>query len=356
VNAPMNPDGTLSMNDPRPDRLPMTGHWPRFEQVLCGTQDDRQRLGLPRHYLAGRLEAEQARALAECRGWPVARLLEHLQSPDTPLAGRLAAGQVLAWLGDPRLVARAPDMVEVPVDPAGVDIGLPEAAVAEVLQRFEGLGLDAAWIAKECPRHRVKLAPYRLARYPVTHQEYREFLLDTGHPGLPSSWAFRQFPQAQANHPVWTVSADDADAYAAWLARCTGRAFRLPTEAEWEWAAAGPAGREFPWGQAFDPDRCNTAECGLLTSSPVGVFLSGASPLGLHDLAGNVEEYVADDYAPYPGGYAVDDHLARLHGRYRVARGGSFARFRDLARTRRRHGHNPRSAAYAMGFRLAETV
>jgi toxoflavin biosynthesis protein ToxD len=65
---------------------------------------------------------------------------------------------------------------------------------------------------------------------------------------------------------------------------------------------------------------------------------------------------VADAYAPYPGGPFIEDHLAQIHGTYRVARGGSFARFRDLARTRRRHGHNPRSATYAMGFRLAETV
>jgi formylglycine-generating enzyme required for sulfatase activity len=52
----------------------------------------------------------------------------------------------------------------------------------------------------------------------------------------------------------------------------------------------------------------------------------------------------------------VADHLVQIHGRYRVARGGGFSRFGDLARTRRRHGHNPRSATYAMGFRLAETL
>ena len=85
------------------------------------------------------------------------------------------------------------------------------------------------------------------------------------------------------------------------------------------------------------------------------MFAAGNSPFGVADLAGNVEEYVADDYAPYPGGSVVDDHLQQIHGRYRVARGGCFARFRDLARTRRRHGHNPRSPAYAMGFRLAES-
>ena len=73
-------------------------------------------------------------------------------------------------------------------------------------------------------------------------------------------------------------------------------------------------------------------------------------------MAGNVEEYVADLYRPYPGGEPVADHLVEIHGAYRVARGGGFSRFRDLARTRRRHGHNPRSATYAMGFRLVEDL
>jgi len=73
-------------------------------------------------------------------------------------------------------------------------------------------------------------------------------------------------------------------------------------------------------------------------------------------MAGNVEEYVSDQYEAYPDGQLVTDHLVDIHGQYRVARGGSFARFRDLARTRRRHGHNPKSATYAMGLRLAESL
>ena len=128
----------------------------------------------------------------------------------------------------------------------------------------------------------------------------------------------------------------------------------MPTEAEWEYAAAGPSGYEFPWGNEFVADNANTAETGLFQSTPVGIFSRGDSPFGISDMAGNVEEYVAGNYAAYPGGEFIADHLVEIHGTYRIARGGSFARFRDLARTRRRHGHNPRSATYAMGFRLAE--
>lgn len=160
-------------------------------------------------------------------------------------------------------------------------------------------------------------------------------------------------PDYAANRPVYTVSAAAAEAYASWMSAKTGRSFRLPSEAEWELAPAGPEGREFPWGDVFEPHRTNTREAGLLTSTPVGMFPGGATPSGIQDMAGNVEEYVADDYVPYPGGPIVRDDLVEAVGCYRVARGGSFTRFRDLARCRRRHGRYPRPI-YVMGFRLAE--
>jgi formylglycine-generating enzyme required for sulfatase activity len=280
-------------------------------------------------------------------------LLDTMISPASTLPARIACGNLLALVGDPRISVERPRMVDI--RGGDVEIGLPSDEVGAVLERFTGLGLDRSWIEKECPRHRVALSPYRMACYPVTNAEYRAFLLDTGHPELPSSWHFRRFPQERANHPVYTISPESADAYASWLAQLTGRGFRLPTEAEWEWAAAGPEHREFPWGPLFDADLANTAETGLFSSSPVGAFVGGESPFGVMDMAGNVEEYVADVYAAYPGGSFVADHLVQIQGTYRVARGGSFARFRDLARTRRRHGHNPKSATYAMGFRLAES-
>jgi len=72
-------------------------------------------------------------------------------------------------------------------------------------------------------------------------------------------------------------------------------------------------------------------------------------------MAGNVEEYVADTYRPYPGGESVDDHLVLALGEYRITRGGSFAWYGDLARTRRRHGSFP-SPLYPCGFRVAASV
>ena len=328
-------------------------HWPDFGAHLCGDMTDRMRLGLPDNYLGFGWEARLQQASRRIRGFTEAALLSCMASSEAGLADRIAAGNQLALTGDPRIRTDAPAMVEI--DGGTVAVGLSPCEVDAVIAAFSGLGLDRAWIAKECPRHSMILAPYRLAKYPVTNAEFLEFLIETGYSEIPTSWHFRRFPAGHSNHPVYTVSPVAADYYAHWLSERTGRAFRLPSEAEWEWAAAGPAGLEFPWGAAFDVSRANTAETGLFDTTPVGVFLEGTSWAGLHDMAGNVEEYVCDDYHPYPGGDFVADHLVDIHGAYRIARGGSFARFRDLSRTRRRHGHNPRSATYAMGFRLAES-
>jgi formylglycine-generating enzyme required for sulfatase activity len=329
-------------------------HWPVFPETLCGTMTDRERLGLPDHYVKGRLDADIANAYQSLYGLPASELVEKISARHATLSERIACGHYLALLGDPRISIDHPAMVHM----AGghVSIGLPKDQVEEVLQRFDGLGLNRIWIDKECPQHEVHLAPYRMAMYPVTNAEYQAFLLDTNYSEIPTSWDFRRYPIERANHPVYTVTPQAADAYVAWLAERTGRAFRLPTEAEWEWAATGPTSHEFPWGDNFDADLCNTAESGIFNSTPVGVFVGGESPFGIADMAGNVEEYVSDPYQAYPDGKFVKDHLVDIHGEYRVARGGSFARFRDLARNKRRHGHNPKSPTYAMGFRLAESI
>jgi len=315
---------------------------------------DRERLGLPDYFVTDRFSGQLPPAYERLRGLSARELVTLVEDDEASLTDRLTAGSLLGLLGDPRIETTKPRMIDIPG--GAVEIGLSEALVDSVMARYPDLGLDRKWIEKECPTFTVQLKPFAIRQFPITNQEYRDFLQDTRHPELPSAWAFRRYPQEYSNHPVYTVSPEAADAYAAWLVHKTGRAFRLPTEAEWEFAAAGPNRLEFPWGDEFDAERTNTLETGLFRSSPVGVFVSGNSPFGVSDMAGNVEEYVSDYYTAYPGGAYVSDHLVEIHGRYRVARGGSFARFRDLARTRRRHGHNPRSVTYAMGFRLAEDL
>lgn len=280
-------------------------------------------------------------------------LVPMVEDPCTEFRLRFVAGQLLALLGDPRISPLAPPMIQVPG--AQAKLGLPRDRVAHVVADYAAYGVKREWIEKETPQYTVRLETFSLAKYCVTNREYLEFLLESGHCGLPTSWRLGVYPHWLANHPVYSVSPADAEAYIGWLNEKTGRRFRLPTEAEWEYAAAGSEGREFPWGNDFLPDRCNTAETGILQTTAVGMFPAGAGPFGHPDLAGNVEELVADEYRAYEGGEWINDDLAARTGTYRVTRGGGFTRFRDLARTRRRHGWFE-SELYAIGFRLAETA
>jgi formylglycine-generating enzyme required for sulfatase activity len=205
------------------------------------------------------------------------------------------------------------------------------------------------WILKEYPQHPVPVAAFRLGRFPVTNAEYRPFAEASGRP-LPESLTSRE-PE---DHPVWGVLFEDAASYAAWLGARLGCRCRLPTEAEWEYAARGLQSSEYPFGDEFDPTRCNTIESGIGHTTPVDRYHSGVSEFGLYDLAGNVEEWTADYYRPYPGGeFIADDLTRRLGHRYRVLRGGSFARGGDLARCARRHGPYPSPEFRYRGFRVA---
>ncbi len=281
-------------------------------------------------------------------------LVHLVESLPATLAERHAAGLVLALLGDPRINPEAPTMIDIPS--ADVPIGISDAMADAVTAEWASLGVQKSWIMKEIPRHTVSVQAFRIARYPVTNAEYLRYVLDDPNAERPTCWAHGVYPIAASNQPVYALSPDAADSYARWLSAKTGRSFRLPTEAEWEYAATGGDGRQFPWGESWDPDRANTAESGPLTTTPVGMYVEGDSPFGVADMAGNVEEYVSDPYRPYPGAEAVIDDLVGLHGEnYRVARGGSYARHGDLARCQRRHGWYP-SQHFAMGFRLAETV
>ncbi|MFE1250458.1 formylglycine-generating enzyme family protein [Streptomyces sp. NPDC058735] len=278
------------------------------------------------------------------------QLASHVENPDAPLPDRLAAGGILALIGDPRIRSGSPATCFV--SGGTVEIGLDPDSVDTVVSDWEHVGVVRSWIDKETPAHTVVLQDFWIGRYPVTNEEYRDFLDDTGHERRPSTWYLGAYPYDRSNHPVAGVQPEDADAYAAWLSGLSDHPWRLPTEAEWEHSAKGRENREFPWGNMFEPHAANTRETGIHTTSPVGAFPAGRSPYGAYDMGGNVEEYVADMYTPYPGGPYVADHLVETTGAYRVARGGSFSRFGDLTRTRRRHGAFP-GPLYPVGFRLA---
>jgi formylglycine-generating enzyme required for sulfatase activity len=157
--------------------------------------------------------------------------------------------------------------------------------------------------------------------------------------------------------PVVCLSWHEARAYCAWLSAQTvidlgGRAFRLPTEAEWEAAARGREGRRYPWGPGFDPARCNTFETHVRATTPVGVFPGGDSPEGVADLAGNVWEWTGSVYSPYP--YRADDRRENQEDAEvrRVVRGGSWFFNRDYARCAYRNVNSPGYRGRFLGLRL----
>jgi toxoflavin biosynthesis protein ToxD len=312
---------------------------------------DRAAMGLPDHYVRPR--AESLSHFRRITGPSGAELAAMTQDASLDLDARLAAGTALALAGDPRICPDDPPMLDVPAGRALV--GTPEDDVDTLHEDSSRFGVQRSWIEKECPRHPYPVAAFRIAEHPVTNAEYAVFLHETGHREIPSGWHYGRFVPSAANHPVHTITPESADAYAHWLGERTGRAFRLPTEQEWEYAASGPEGRRYPWGREWRADAANTLESELLMTTPVGAFPAGRSWCGAQDMAGNVEEYTSSVYSPYPGGRLVRDDLYLRLGAYRIARGGAFNRFRDLARCQRRHGPYPRSL-YAMGFRLAEDV
>jgi formylglycine-generating enzyme required for sulfatase activity len=313
---------------------------------------DRAAMGLPEAYVSPRGE-DLSRTLLQVRDASPGELAALVESETEPLDTRLAAGLMLGHLGDPRCPDLDPVMVDVPAGFA--TLGLDPSRVDDLYERYRRYGVKRNWIEKECPRHQLPIQAFRIGRYPVTNSQYLAFLKDGGAEHLPAHWGFGRFPPGAGNQPVYTVTPEDADAYVAWLADRTGRPFRLPTEAEWEYAAAGPEGHDFPWGDEFREDSANTMELALLMTTPAGMFPRGASPFGVLDMAGNVEEYVSSRYEPYPGWQVVEDDLFKLLGFYRIARGGAFNRFQDLTRCQRRHGPYPKSL-YAIGFRIAEDL
>jgi formylglycine-generating enzyme required for sulfatase activity len=177
---------------------------------------------------------------------------------------------------------------------------------------------QARWYENEPSLHEQVTGAFAVMTAPVTNADYARFVVETGHPPPfvdEVTWrgyrlmhpyaAVQRFlwdggklrPEREM-HPVVLVSHDDADAYAAWLSRVTGRHWRLPTEAEWEKAARGTDGRRFPWGDAFDPTRLASNDAGPFDTVPVDRHPTGASPFGVLDVAGLVFEWTATPQGP----------------------------------------------------------
>lgn len=243
----------------------------------------------------------------------------------------------------------------------------------------------------ERPVRSSYLDDYFIDRYEVDNDSFSEFVSATGHVTDAESitrgrrwgadgwvsdeeltWREPMFIgdsiAGRGSHPVVQVSWNDAVAYCRWAGK------RLPTDAEWEKAARGPYGNLFPWGNEFDGTLTNSCDTncadlpqhknddfddGFRTTAPVGSYPDGVSPYGVHDMAGNVWEWVNDAYDPYyyyyapeynPGGPILADIT------HRIVRGGSFTSEIGYVRTTSKSFDPPETAYFGVGFRCARTA
>ncbi len=166
----------------------------------------------------------------------------------------------------------------------------------------------------EHPERKVRLPGFFMDIHELSNMKYRHFIAATGS-RPPENWSGGLLPAGTENYPVTFVNWYDAERYCRWAGK------RLPTGAEWEKAARGTDGREYPWGNDFNPENGNTGDTGIGAMSDVGQFPGGKSPYGVEDMAGNAWEWTADWYKPYPGS---DYHNENFGEKFKVVRGSSW--------------------------------
>jgi len=219
------------------------------------------------------------------------------------------------------------------------DIVPPEGMVYIPAGEFI-MGTNTRW-DDEGPEYVVYMPGYFIDKYEVTNRQYKEFTDATGHK-TPQHWEENDtYDKGMAELPVVYVSWPDVFAYAKWAKK------RLPTEEEWEKAARGTDGRQYPWGNEFSPDHCNEPQRQSEGPEKVGSFPSGVSPYGVNDMVGNVWEWVNAWYLPHPGNMEKSD----LYGKsYRLAKGGISAPMYNRAY------FLPTTMNSSMGFRCVKDI
>jgi len=228
------------------------------------------------------------------------------------------------------------------------------------------MGKNAA--GDSAPEHTRALDAFFLDTTPVTCRDFSAFVRDGGYeneafwegdwervdafkdaagrPG-PRAWSGGRYPSGRDRHPVTGVSFFEARAYARWAGK------RLPAEAEWEKAARGDGHHDYPYGPRFDAKRCNTKESGAGDTTSVNRYARGASPFGVLDLSGNVLEWTASFFKPYPGNEDPNPAFGEF---YRVLRGGAWYFKAEAARITVRHYLRPDLRLPYVGFRCARDL
>ena len=262
--------------------------------------------------------------------------------------------------------------------PAGKFImGTNDSQLDEITRTKPGLRVT---FKHEQPQHTVHLDSYYIDKYETTNAQFERFVKETGHvtDAEKAGWGFvwegtEVWPRIwganwrsplgpgssildKMDHPVIQVSYYDARAYAKWAGK------RLPTEAEWEKAARGSIDdRLYPWGDLWSSRKLNSLEAGPRTTTPVGSYPDGVSPYGIHDMVGNVWEWVADWY--YVDYYekcvsfnALTNPRGPYNGTHKVLRGGCWQNTRTVTRCSHRDNYIsvPDFRVQLGGFRCAK--
>jgi formylglycine-generating enzyme required for sulfatase activity len=249
-------------------------------------------------------------------------------------------------------------------------------------------GAEAGRDHDEGPVHRVNVATFALGKTEVTRGQFAAFVKKTKYSTGDKCWTLEggKFEERSGNwsklgysqddkHPVACINWNDAKAYAKWMSRKTGKQYRLPTEAEWEYSARGNTSTARYWGG--NPDEAcgyanaadKTAQAQILNTSswsvhkctdgfaytaPVGSFKANA--FGLNDMLGNVWEWTEDSYHDSYIGAPTDGSAWQGDGEKRVLRGGSWNNSPRDARAAIRNNNEPARRFSIFGFRLARKL
>jgi serine/threonine-protein kinase len=275
--------------------------------------------------------------------------MDPASSSPAPPTGDLSKGDRWTRASDEKV------MVYVPA--GNYHMGSDDEAVAEAMAFCdEYSGTCERWRYEvEQPRHRVTLDAFWIDQTEITHGEYAACIRGGDCPEPQASLAERE--RAEGQHPVTGIDWHAAGSYCAWAGG------RLPTEAEWEFAARGPEEHTFPWGDEFDGTRLNFCDVncpeeestsafddGYELTAPVGTYADGASWCGALDMAGNVHEWVAD----WRGPYDEDDQenpTGPSSAENKVVRGGSYNSSPAAVRSAWRGQLAPKAAGANLGFR-----
>jgi formylglycine-generating enzyme required for sulfatase activity len=257
--------------------------------------------------------------------------------------------------------ATAPEVVVIPA--GRFQMGSPEHERQVAL----AAGAQAAWLAREQPRRWVGIErSFAMGRYPVTVGQWREFVRATGwqqHGEV--SWAAPGFEQTD-EHPVVGVTWWDAQKYVAWLSACSGQRYRLPSEAEWEYACRAGSKTPFSFGDTVNPGQANYDAGFAYNGGEHGESRRGTTPVslfapnrwGLHDMHGNVWEWVQDAVHDSYAGAPLDGSAWEQGGdaARRVLRGGSWSNHPRYLRSALRNGFSASLANDIVGFRVVREL